>query len=34
MFKVGDEVKCVDVEVHTWHTKIELDGVIGQFRTF
>ena len=30
---VGNEYEIADVEVHSWHTKVEIVGIEGQFNS-
>ena len=31
--KVGNKYKVKDVEIHTWHTKVFLEGIEGSFNS-
>ena len=33
LLRVGEEYEIVSCEVHSWHTKIELDGIDGRFNS-
>lgn len=33
ILKIGSEYEVEDTEVHTWHTKIKLEGIDGRFNS-